>query len=120
MDSASICIAANPNLAAEARERYLVEVASTPRRRPFTSAIADYGVATLFDLIKPFRKFPASYGVISSQWILNGAQSRAERRRHLVYCRQKEYLLFREISFEQAHLGKPMSRLTNSWRAEIF
>ena len=73
MDSASICIAANLTAAAEARERYLVEVAST-WRRPFTSAIADYGVATLFDLIKPFRKFPASYGVISSQWILNGSR----------------------------------------------
>ncbi|TCZ65034.1 HesA/MoeB/ThiF family protein [Flaviaesturariibacter aridisoli] len=32
--------------------------AGAPGVGPFTSAAADYGVATLFDLIQPFRKFP--------------------------------------------------------------
>ena len=43
----------------EARERYLEGGAEqAPGVGPFTSAIADFGVATLFDLVAPFRKFP--------------------------------------------------------------
>jgi molybdopterin/thiamine biosynthesis adenylyltransferase len=50
----------NPNLSAEeAAERYLQGGGEqAPGVGPFTSAVADFGVATLFDLLKPFRKFP--------------------------------------------------------------
>lgn len=50
----------NPNLTdVEARERYLEGGGEqAPGVGPFTSAIADYGVATLYDLLSHFRKFP--------------------------------------------------------------
>lgn len=50
----------NPNLTQEERrERYLTDGGtSAPGVGPFTSAAADYAVATLFDLVKPFRRFP--------------------------------------------------------------
>jgi molybdopterin-synthase adenylyltransferase len=41
------------------KERYLAGGAeSAPGVGPFTSAVADYGVATLYDLIQPFRRWP--------------------------------------------------------------
>ncbi|WP_211251965.1 HesA/MoeB/ThiF family protein [Arenimonas malthae] len=52
----------NPALTEEqARERYLEGGGEgAPGVGPFTSATADFGVATLFDLLKPFRRFPAA------------------------------------------------------------
>ncbi len=50
----------NPHLTeAEMKERYLQDGATeAPGIGPFTSAAADFAVATLFDLLKPFRRFP--------------------------------------------------------------
>lgn len=52
----------NPELsAAEAKERYLQGGGEqAPGVGPFTSATADFAVATLFDLIRPYRKFPTA------------------------------------------------------------
>ena len=50
----------NPQMTAqEAADRYLQGGGEqAPGVGPFTSAVADFGVGTLFDLVKPFRKFP--------------------------------------------------------------
>jgi hypothetical protein len=52
----------NPNLSAEEmKERYLEDGHSdAPGVGPFTSAAADFAIATLFDLVKPFRQYPQS------------------------------------------------------------
>lgn len=51
----------NPNLTEqEARERYLEGGGiGSPGVGPFTSAVADFGVATMFDLLRPFRTLPS-------------------------------------------------------------
>ena len=50
----------NPNMTPEERRvRYLTDGAtSAPGVGPFTNAASDYAIATLFDLVKPFRRFP--------------------------------------------------------------
>jgi hypothetical protein len=50
----------NPDISdEELKERYLEDgAAAAPGVGPFTNATADFAVGTLFDLIKPFRKFP--------------------------------------------------------------
>jgi len=50
----------NPDITAEElKERYLEDgETDAPGVGPFTSASADFALATLFDLIKPFRRFP--------------------------------------------------------------
>jgi molybdopterin-synthase adenylyltransferase len=43
----------------EKQERYLTAGdTSAPGVGPFTGVAADFAVATLFDLVKPFRRFP--------------------------------------------------------------
>lgn len=51
---------ANPEITyEELQEKYLEDGdTDAPGVGPFTSATADYALATLFDLIKPFRRFP--------------------------------------------------------------
>lgn len=50
----------NPDITAdELKERYLEDGGTdAPGVGPFTNACADFAVATLFDLVKPFRRFP--------------------------------------------------------------
>lgn len=50
----------NPNMTAdEMKERYLVRGnTDAPGVGPFTSAAADFAVSTLFDLVRPYRRFP--------------------------------------------------------------
>jgi len=103
----------NPNLAAEeARERYLVGGGEqAPGVGPFTSAIADYGVATLFDLVKPFRKLPGELrnDFFTVDFVKMEFQSRAERNdTACVYCQQKAYLVVQEkYRLNRPILGKP-------------
>lgn len=103
----------NPDLAAEeARERYLVGGGEqAPGVGPFTSAIADYGVATLFDLIKPFRKYPGELrsDFFTVDFVKMEFQSRAEKNdSSCAYCGQKEYLLVQEkYRLNRPILGKP-------------
>jgi hypothetical protein len=50
----------NPDLSEEEmKEKYLEDGdTDAPGVGPFTSAAADFAVATLFDLVKPYRSFP--------------------------------------------------------------
>lgn len=108
---------ANPRLAeAEARERYLVGGGEqAPGIGPFTSAAADFGVATLFDLIKPFRKFPPElrFDQFKVDFVKLELRSSAETNDlECVYCRQKTYLLLNEeYRLNRPALGKPSAAL---------
>jgi molybdopterin/thiamine biosynthesis adenylyltransferase len=103
----------NPELAAtEARERYLEGGGEqAPGVGPFTSAVADYGVATLFDLIKPFRKFPGELRRDHFKVDFVKMEMRSNQERNdvdCVYCRRKEYLVLREkYRLNRPMLGKP-------------
>lgn len=103
----------NPNLTeAEARERYLDgggEVA--PGVGPFTSATADYGVATLFDLIRPFRRFPGNlrrdlFNVDFVSMDLHSPQPIHDM--ECPYCGTRDYVVMREdYRLNRPSLGEP-------------
>jgi hypothetical protein len=103
----------NPDMAAaEARDRYLEGGGEqAPGVGPFTSAVADYGVATLFDLLRPFRRFPAELrqDLFRIDFVKMELRSNEEKNdAECVYCRQKEYLLLREkYRLNRPKLGKP-------------
>lgn len=103
----------NPGMApAEARERYLEGAGEqAPGVGPFTSAVADYGVATLFDLLRPFRKLPGElrWDAFTVDFVNMSLRSRQEKNDAACpYCRQKEYLLLREkYRLNRPILGKP-------------
>jgi molybdopterin-synthase adenylyltransferase len=102
----------NPDMAAaEARERYLEGGGEqAPGVGPFTSAIADYGVATLFDLLRPFRRFPAElrFDLFRVDFVKMELRSNEEKNdATCVYCRRREYLLLREkYRLNRPRLGK--------------
>lgn len=88
----------NPDLTeAEAVERYLEGGAEqAPGIGPFTSATADYAVASLFDLIRPFRRFPAelrrdSFKVDFVKMEIRSAAPRGNA--SCPYCGTRDYLL---------------------------
>lgn len=98
----------NPDLTEEnARERYLDNSGEqAPGVGPFTSAVADYGVATLFDLIKPFRKFPPEirpdfFNIDFVRMELRSSQEKIDF--DCMYCRQRSYLL----KTEEYRLNRP-------------
>jgi len=98
----------DPNLTdANARDRYLESGGEqAPGVGPFTSAVADYGVATLFDLVKPFRKFPAEIRAdfFKIDFVRMEVRSSQEKNdRDCRYCRQRSYLL----RSEEYRLGRP-------------
>jgi len=85
---------------AQARERYLEGGAEqAPGVGPFTSAIADFGVATLFDLIAPFRKFPGElrWDAFSVDFVQMALQSSRERNdANCPYCGSRQFLVIQE------------------------
>lgn len=88
----------NPGLTEQdARERYLEHGGEqAPGVGPFTSAVADYGVATLFDLVRPFRKFRPEirsdfFKIDFVQMELRSSQETNDI--DCIYCRQRLYLL---------------------------
>jgi len=85
---------------AQARERYLEGGAEqAPGVGPFTSAIADFGVATLFDLLAPFRKFPDElrWDAFSLDFVKMALQSsRARNDANCPYCGSRQFLVMRE------------------------
>jgi molybdopterin-synthase adenylyltransferase len=98
----------NPNLTEEeARERYIEGGGDqAPGVGPFTSAVADYGVATLFDLVRPFRKFPPELRWDFFQIDFVRMRLRSTQGQHnpdCPYCVQRTYLLKRE----DYRLGRP-------------
>jgi molybdopterin-synthase adenylyltransferase len=103
----------NPDLApAEARDRYLEGGGEqAPGVGPFTSAVADYGVATLFDLLRPFRRFPDElrWDAFSIDFIKMSHRSKQEQNdTDCPYCYKREYLLLKEeYRLNRPMLGKP-------------
>lgn len=98
----------DPDLSEEnARERYLEGGGEqAPGVGPFTSAIADCGVATLFDLVKPFRKFPPEirWDFFNIDFVRMELRSRQEKNdADCMYCRRHAYLL----EVEQYRLNRP-------------
>jgi len=98
----------NANLTEEsARERYLERGGEqAPGVGPFTGAVADYGVATLFDLIKPFRRFPPelrhdAFMIDFVRMQFRSVQEKSDP--DCTYCRQRAYLL----ATEQYRLNRP-------------
>jgi hypothetical protein len=91
----------NPALTeAEARERYIEGgMEQAPGVGPFTSEVADLGVATLYDLIKPFRKLPGElrWDAFSIDFVRMSFQSRGARGdSNCPYCGTREFLVMRE------------------------
>lgn len=99
---------------AQARERYLEGGAEqAPGVGPFTSAIADFGVATLFDLIAPFRKFPAElrWDAFSVDFVKMALQSSSERKdSSCPYCGSHQFLLMQE----RQRLNRPTLGIRNA------
>ena len=98
----------NPDLTVEeARERYLQNGGEqAPGVGPFTSAVADYAVATLFDLLQPFRKFPPELrrDFLKIDFVrMEFSSSQEKSDPDCVYCRQHEFLL----NGDQYRLGRP-------------
>lgn len=80
---------------------------AAPGVGPFTGATADFGVATLFDLIKPYRKLPP--GMRRDNLYLNFVTMRMNSNPvkdipDCPYCRDQQYLVKREHSYL---LGRP-------------
>jgi molybdopterin-synthase adenylyltransferase len=95
---------------AEAKERYLEGGGEeAPGVGPFTSAIADYGVATLYDLISPFRRFPPElrWDAFSVDFVKMQLRSRERKNdEKCVYCATREYLVMAEtVRLGRASLG---------------
>jgi len=96
---------------AQARERYLEGGAeAAPGVGPFTSAVADFGVATLFDLVSPFRRFPSElrWDAFSIDFVKMQFQSARERSNlHCPYCRSRDFLgLQEQYRLNRPSLGK--------------
>lgn len=98
----------NPDLSAEeVKERYLEDGATdAPGVGPFTGAAADFALATVFDLIKPFRNFPAEIrrDMFFVDFVGMGIHSHeTEGSRDCPYCVQHRYL----VAEEQSRLNRP-------------
>lgn len=95
----------------ELKERYLEDGdTDAPGIGPFSSASADFAIATLFDLIKPFRRFPPE---LRRDMYLVDFVTMEIRSYHTdgdsdcPYCRQHHYLLLKEsCRLNQPFLGK--------------
>jgi hypothetical protein len=91
----------NPSLTdAEARERYIEGgLDDAPGVGPFTSATADFGVATLYDLVAPFRKLPGElrWDAFSIDFVRMSFQSFSPRDDvDCPYCGTRQFLSLRE------------------------
>ena len=86
----------------EERERYLVGGgAVAPGVGPFTSATADFGVATLFDLIAPYRRLSEElrWDLLTVDFVRMAIQSpQMKQNNECAYCgRERAFLPGREI-----------------------
>jgi molybdopterin-synthase adenylyltransferase len=102
----------NPNITEEElREKYLEDGgAAAPGVGPFTSASADFAVATLFDLIKPFRRFPPELrrDMYLVDFVTMQIRSYETEDNHdCPYCREHAFLLMKEAyRLNQPFLGE--------------
>jgi molybdopterin-synthase adenylyltransferase len=102
----------NPDITEEQlKERYLEDGGTgAPGVGPFTSASADFAAATLFDLIKPFRRFPPELrrDMYLVDFVTMQIRSYHTEGKHgCPYCREHEFLLMKEAHrLNQPFLGK--------------
>ncbi|AZZ92412.1 ThiF family adenylyltransferase [Hahella sp. KA22] len=102
----------NPNLTKEElKERYLEDGGEeAPGVGPFTSATADFALATLFDLIKPYRRRPPELrrDMIQIDFVNMELSSRQTKSNNeCPYCRQRKFLLMKETyRLKRPVLGK--------------
>jgi hypothetical protein len=102
----------NPNMTAdEMKEKYLENGDSdAPGVGPFTNAAADFAIATLFDVIKPFRRFPRElrrdmYFVDFVTMEIRSHETGEDPK--CPYCRLHQYLLLKETyRLNRPALGK--------------
>jgi hypothetical protein len=102
----------NPDITKEElKERYLDDGGEeAPGVGPFTSATADYALATLFDLINPFRRYPPElrrdmFQVDFVKMELNSHQTK--RNPECPYCEQHDFLSMKETyRLQRPLLGK--------------
>lgn len=99
----------NPDLSEEEKkERYLVGGGEeAPGVIPFTSGTSDFAVATLYDLVKPYRKYPPeirkdSYRIDFVKMEL--ASIKAAENLDCPYCKDKKFTLMKE----DYRLNRPM------------
>lgn len=98
----------------ELRERYLDGGREpAPGVGPFTSAVADFGVATLFDLIQPYRHLPDNLrrDLINIDFVrMNTFSMDLKADQACVYCGTREH----KLRATPYHLGRPqLGRHTN-------
>lgn len=102
----------NPDITKEElKERYLEDGGeAAPGVGPFTSATADFALATLFDLIKPFRRYPKElrrdmFLVDFVKMELSSHQT--VQNSDCPYCKQHDFLLMKEeYRLQRPILGK--------------
>lgn len=102
----------NPDMSREeAREKYLSGSGEeAPGIAPFTGAAADFAVANLFELLRPFRRLPGhirsdAYSLDFVNMELRSSQQKADA--ECPYCGQKHFLMIRESSrLNRPGLGK--------------
>jgi len=102
----------NPNITQEElRDRYLEDGGEeAPGVGPFTSATADFALATLFDLIKPYRMFSDELrrDMIQIDFVKLDISSHQTRRNfECPYCEKHRFLLMDETyRLQRPMLGK--------------
>ncbi|TVO69708.1 HesA/MoeB/ThiF family protein [Sedimenticola selenatireducens] len=102
----------NPNITKEElKERYLEDGGEeAPGVGPFTSATADFALATLFDLIKPYRRYPPVLrkDMIQVDFVNMEFRSRQTKSdNECPYCRHRKFLLMKETyRLKRPVLGK--------------
>lgn len=102
----------NPNITKEElKERYLEDGGEeAPGVGPFTSATADFALSTLFDLIKPFRRYPQELrrDMFQVDFVKMEFSSHQTRQNpDCPYCRQHDFLLMKEVyRLQRPMLGK--------------
>jgi molybdopterin-synthase adenylyltransferase len=102
----------NPDITdEELKERYLEDGGTgAPGVGPFTSASADFAIATLFDLIKPFRRFPPELrrDMFLIDFVTMQLRSyQTEEKHDCPYCVKRDFLLMKEkYRLNQPFLGK--------------
>lgn len=102
----------NPDITEEElKERYLEDGGEeAPGVGPFTSATADFALATLFDLIKPFRRYPQElrrdmFQVDFVKMEFSSHQTKQDS--DCPYCKQHDFLLMKEAyRLQRPMLGK--------------
>jgi hypothetical protein len=103
---------ANPSLTeTEIQEKYLEDGGEeAPGVGPFTSATADFALATLFDLLKPFRRYPPEVrrDMFYVDFVkMELSSHRSNSNPDCPYCRHRHFLLLEEkCRLQRPALGK--------------